>query len=109
MSNLLPIEQQFEAAMMSIYTRALEEANYRASVFLNMLNRHGGHETARRLIHSATISPGYTALWGRERLDLTMEAMIIENPIWHPLFTEEELNICAKRLREYHYEPQTNE
>ena len=49
------------------------------------------------------VSEGYTALWERGRLDLTVEAVIHDNPKWHPLFTQEDLAICAKRLREYRY------
>lgn len=106
MTNPVLIEQ-FDNAMMNIYNRALAEANYRASLFLNMLYQHRGLETARRLINSSTVSDGYTALWELGRLDLAVEALIVENPIWHELFTSEELEICERRLREYHYEPQS--
>ncbi len=85
---------EFDEAMHSIYRRALSEAGYKASIFLNMLFAHGGLETARRLIHSPHISDGYTALWERKRLDLTVEALIYDNKKWQPLFTDDELNIC---------------
>ena len=99
---------QFDNAMMNIYTRALSEVNYKASIFLNMLHQHRGLETARRLIHSQTVSDGYTALWELGRLDLTVEALIVENPAWHELFSTEEIAICERRLREYHYAPQAS-
>jgi hypothetical protein len=60
-------------------------------------------ETARILLHSTNVSEGYTALWERGRLDLTVEAVIHDNPKWHTLFTAEELAICSKRLKEYRY------
>ena len=41
----------------------------------------------------------------RGRLDLTVEALIYDNTEWHPLFTEEELEIVRKRLIEYEYPP----
>lgn len=44
-----------------------------------MLHEHGGLQTARILIHAATVSEGYTALWERG-LDLTVEALIHDNP-----------------------------
>jgi hypothetical protein len=94
---------EFDEAMHGIYHRALSEAGYKASIFLNMLFAHRGVETARRLIHSPNISDGYTALWERKRLDLTVEALIYDNEKWHPLFTPEELAICHKRLRQYKY------
>jgi hypothetical protein len=94
---------EFDDAMHSIYHRALSEAGYKASIFLNMLFAYRGVETARRLIHSPNISDGYTALWERKRLDLTVEALIYDNEKWHPLFTPEEITICRKRLLQYGY------
>jgi hypothetical protein len=97
------LTQKFDEAMFGIYQRALSEVNYKATRFLQMLHDHRGLETARILLHSPTVSEGYTALWERGRLDLTVEAVIHDNPTWHPLFTPEELAICTKRLTEYEY------
>ncbi len=104
MTNSTLIED-FDNAMMEIYQRALSETGYRASIFLKMLLELHGLETARRLIHSPKISAGYTALWDLDRLDLTVEALIIENTKWHELFSPEELTICRDRLMEYRYLP----
>ena len=60
-------------------------------------------ETARLLLHAENVSEGYTALWERQRLDLTVEAVINDNPKWHPLFTTEELAVCKERLTKYEY------
>jgi hypothetical protein len=54
-------------------------------------------------LHSTTVSEGYMALWERGRLDLTVEAVIHDNPKWRPLFTVEELGICTKCLEQYEY------
>lgn len=94
---------EFDTEMLGIYQRALSEAKYKATRFLQMLDKHRGLETARILLHAATVSEGYTALWERGRLDLTVEALIHDNPKWHPLFTPEELAICSKRLKDYGY------
>jgi hypothetical protein len=93
----------FDEEMFRIYERAHSEAKYTATRFLHMLYEHRGLETARILLHSATVSEGYTALWERGRLDLTVEAVIHDNPRWRPLFSEEELAICSKRLKDYRY------
>ena len=92
---------EFEEAMVHIYRRALSEAKYKASRFLSMVQEEGRLATARYLIHAPQVSDGYTALWERKRLDLTVEAMILNNPRWHPLFTTEELERCSGRLKEY--------
>ncbi|EIN6343154.1 hypothetical protein [Vibrio parahaemolyticus] len=102
------LEVKFDDAMMGIYKRALSEVNYKATVFLRMLLEHKGLETAKRLIHSSKVSDGYTSLWQLGRLDLTVEALIIDNPIWHDLFNEEELAICKKRLKDYRYKRLTS-
>jgi hypothetical protein len=94
---------EFEQAMHNIYHRALSEAGYKASAFQNMLFAHGALETARRLILSSKVSTGYTALWEKKRLDLTVEALIHDDEKWHKLFSAEELAICIKRLKEYEY------
>jgi len=96
---------EFDEAMLGIYQRALAEANYPATRFLHMLHEHGGMDTARILIHAPTVSDGYTALYLRKRLDLTVEAVVHDNPRWHPLFAQDELDICAKRLIDYGYLP----
>lgn len=103
MSDSISIIEEFDREMEHIYRRALTEANYPATRFLQMLHEHRGLATARILIHANSVSQGYTALWERKRLDLTVEAIIHDNPKWHSLFTSEELAICAKRLRDYGY------
>ena len=97
------IKKRFHQEMLDIYKRALTEAKYKPTVFLRMVGEHGGYETARRLIHASSVSEGYVKLFECGRLDLTVEAVIDENQEWHTLFTEEELEICRKRLRDYRY------
>jgi len=94
---------QFDEEMLNIYRRAKLEAGYNASLFLQMLNEHGGLETARILIHKNKVSDGYTALYLRGRLDITVEAVINDNPKWQALFTPKELEICSQRLKAYDY------
>ncbi len=97
------LEAEFDTAMMSIYDRAKKEAGYNATAFLKMLYEHRGRETARRLIYAASPKTGYSALSERGRLDLTVEALIFDNPKWHPLFTPDELVRVKKRLVDYQY------
>ena len=96
-------ETEFDAAMMDIYRRARAEANYTATRYLQMLNEHRGLETARLLLHAADGSEGYTALWERGRLDLTVEALILQ-PRWHDFFSDKEREIARNRLREYGFD-----
>jgi len=93
----------FELAMRDIYKRARLEVHYNATRYLQMLDQNGGLETAHILINSPTVSDGYTALWERGRLDLTVEALIWDNPEYQELFTDDELKIIKKRLVDYKY------
>jgi hypothetical protein len=99
------LTKQFDAAMFEIYRRAKLEAGYNATIFLRMISDRGGLATAKYLINSTTPSDGYTHLYERARLDLTVEAMVVENTKWHDLFTSEELASANSRLKKYGYSP----
>ncbi|WP_287182522.1 hypothetical protein [Mesorhizobium sp.] len=96
--------ERFDQAMFRIYETAKSEAGYTASVFLGMLGRQGGVLTAKQLINGTKPSDGYTALFERGRLDLTVEALVVENEKWHSLFSAAELALAKKRLRDYGYQ-----
>jgi len=97
------LQSQFNQAMFEIYERAKREAGYTANVFLSMLQRQGGLLTAKQLINASRPSDGYTALFERGRLDLTVEAMVLGDSRWHELFAPEELVRARKRLADYGY------
>jgi len=99
------LEDEFNARMQKVYLDGKREGRYSAPLFAELLKNHGGLETARRFIHSADYAAGFTKLWERERLDLTVEAVILQEAKWHPLFTAEEIEVCRKRLAGYGYPP----
>lgn len=96
------IEAAFTEAMFDIYRRAKAEAGYEAKIFVGMVVERGGLETARYLINAPNVSDGYTALWMRKRLDLTVEAVMLAEQ-WRPLFSPEERKISIARLKSYGY------
>jgi hypothetical protein len=100
---MVDLEGQFDQAMFNVYRRAKAEAKYNAQIFLQMITDNGGLRTAKTLINAPEPSVGYTALYLRNRLDLTVEAVVIENRRWHPLFTAEELEKARSRLDKYGY------
>ncbi len=99
------LTQAFDKAMFDIYRRADAEIGYRPTIFLNMLHERGGVSTARFLINAVKPSEGYTRLYEAGRLDLTVEAVVVENPQWHELFTSDEILRARRRLKDYRYEP----
>ncbi len=106
MSNL---ESDFHLAMRRIYAQARDECDYRATRFIQMVDRKGGLETARQLLQPAPPSDGLMKLWECRRLDISMEALILQ-PEWKPLFTQKERLEAWKRLKNmkspcYYYDP----
>lgn len=97
------LESEFDAAMMDIYLRAKSEAKYTATIFHRMLDQKRGLATAKQLISDQNVSQGYTALWERGRLDLTVEATVVDNEKYHSLFSPDELEKASKRLKAYGY------
>ncbi|WP_423908796.1 hypothetical protein [Candidatus Spongiihabitans sp.] len=102
MDNQTDLEKQFHERMMRVYERAQSECNYNATDFLGMLNRQGGLATAKQLLNTNDLSYGLTRLWEEMRLDLSMEAAVLEDA-WRSLFTADELAKAKKTLKELGY------
>jgi hypothetical protein len=96
------VRAAFERAMRYVYTRAKTEANYTATYFVGMLSDYGGLGTAKRLLATTEISTGFTALYERGRLDLTVEALVVQ-PQFANLFTAQEIEIARQRLDQLGY------
>jgi hypothetical protein len=98
------LEAQFGDAMTDIYRTAKRDLGYNATYFLRMLSTDGPLATARQLISSTTPSEGFTQLWMRQRLDLTVEAHVVQER-FAPLFSDDERELAQRRLDEYGYRP----
>jgi hypothetical protein len=97
------LKEEFQKAMIGIYTRTFSACGYRAGRFLEMVNTRGGLETAKTLFHEDEPQAGFVALHEQGRLDVTMEAEIVEHEEWHSLFTQEEIETAKKRLSAFGY------
>jgi hypothetical protein len=96
------VRTDFERAMRDVYVRAKAEANYTAGYFVGMLSTYGGLGTAKRLLASSEVHSGFTALYERGRLDLTVEALVVQ-PKFSELFTDDELDKARRRLDQLGY------
>ena len=103
MINSHELEGRFHILMRSIYDRAKAETGYNALRFKKMLETHGGVQTAKILLQSPTESEGFVELYGRNRLDLTVEAQLLSHDEYWSLFTETELDSARKWLKKYEY------
>lgn len=100
--DMKSLEIEFFKDMKNIYLTAKKECGYNAARFLQMLGEMGGVQTAKRLISKDGGSDGFSKLWELNRLDLSIEALILSES-YKDLFTEEEKNICRERLESYGY------
>jgi hypothetical protein len=101
------LEKEFDQRLFELYRRADTEAGYQAKGFFQMLNERRGRATAKALINASRPSDGFTRLFEKNRIDLTVEAEVIGDPRWHELFLPEELKKARLRLVQYRYSPAT--
>jgi hypothetical protein len=97
------MKSAFDDAMVAIYTRARDETGYVATYFIQMVSELGGLETARQLLRSDAPSEGFTALWEKKRLDLSVEYHVLL-PEFEHLFDRRERDIAYRRLRGYGFD-----
>jgi uncharacterized protein (DUF433 family) len=98
------LEADFHEAMLDIYRRAKSEANYNAVRYLQMVVERGGLAAAKALVEATHPSEAYTALWERGRLDLSVEALVLQKR-WAPLFSDEDRALAGNRLKDYGFSP----
>ena len=94
-------EDGFHEAMIGIY-HAAATLGYRAPYFLRMVQERGGLGAAKHLLSGPDPQSGFTRLWELRRLDLSMEALVLEER-WSGLFTEDECRTARARLEAYGY------
>ena len=95
-------ELAFHEAMLAAYRDAKAECNYNATYFLQMVNELGGRAAAKQLLSKPGFSDGLTTLWERGRLDISMEALVLQEQ-WQSLFIEGEIRVARMRLEELGY------
>ena len=98
------LELAFTERMLGVYEEAKSECGYIATRFRQMVLDQGGVQAAKTLLR-ARHSDGLTSLWEAERLDISMEATVLQEP-WCGLFTPEELGMALSHLRALGYEPE---
>ena len=101
----MSLEEEFRQFLLELANITKDETGDNPIRFRQSVGERGGWETAQHLINKSEPSEGYKRLWEGGHLDLTMEAQILEaeGGKWQQLFTEEELEKCRKRLRDYGY------
>ena len=91
-----PLEKELENALMELYEKwkgFMRPKNR----FLQMLRREGPVGTVKHLLTGAP-SSGFDDLVKAKQLQLTVEWLVL-HPKWLPLFTDGELDVARKRVR----------
>ena len=100
-TDLTTIKEQFHKAMEALYYETNKAIHYRPTQFYRMVIEYGGVETAHRLIDKES-TEGFTKLWEKGRLDLSVEALVLK-PEFALLFDEVERKKAREKLAEYRY------
>jgi 5-methylcytosine-specific restriction enzyme A len=104
MQLMTPAENERFTSFLRQAAEESRRAGYPPNNFVRMLNAEGGFETAKRLLLKSAVSEGFVELFRLQRLDLTVEALVVESE-WARLFEPELLAIAEKRLRDVGYTP----
>ena len=89
--------------MLAIYDKAWDLPKpYRPTEFKRMVLNYGGKEAADRLLATSNPSAGLPQRFlhgGYDALKISMEYLVLSDP-WKTLFTEEQLAVARKRLKD---------
>lgn len=96
------LKNKFHEDMNNIYLTAKKELKYNATRFIQLVSREGGLKAAKQLIAKSGGTYGFEVLWENNRLDLSVEALVLRHE-YQELFTDEEREICRSRLKEFGY------
>lgn len=93
------LDQELENAMLASYQRAFDEVGYRASRFLQAVQRSGGLATAKRMLRPRTKPQraGLDRLLENGKKRLTLEWVVLR-PRFKRLFTADERAEARRRL-----------
>lgn len=95
------LKKELRKDLLSIYERSSQECNYRPNRFLQFVQSTPNSVTAaKHLIKNTT--EGFTLLWELNRLDLSVEALVLSEK-YRDLFTDEERDRCHSRLKKAGY------
>lgn len=96
------LENRIHDAMVLQYEKAKEETGYSFRGFKNMIDKYGGVIVAKKLVENSIPSDGFLKLCKPNNLRLTAEFLVIQDER-EELFTVEEKNMAAKKLKDYHF------
>lgn len=98
------LKKLFHQDMIELYKKIIKIVKYKPTRLMDYINRYGGYEAAVKYINTESNLQDFAVLWEKEHLDLSVEALIV-NESYRSLFDEEILSFCDRKLKEYSYAP----
>ncbi|WP_066738181.1 hypothetical protein [Cupriavidus sp. D384] len=95
-------DESFTAFLREKAAEAKRDTGYPPNQFIKMLNADGGYATASRLLAAKNPSDGFVALSTKHRLDLTVEALVLETK-WIAYFDDLLLKEAERKLKGANY------
>ncbi|WP_409307814.1 HNH endonuclease [Pseudomonas putida] len=92
----------FTAFLREKAAEAERAVKYRPNEFLKMLGSIGGYKAVVSLLTKSKVSDGFTRLYLERRLDLTVEAIVLESR-WSRFFDEHLISSAERRLSKVGY------
>lgn len=99
------LEQEYTEFLLDLCETTYRETGkaYNPTRFRRMVQEHGGVEATRRILWHDKYSTGFTRLWELRQLKLSVEAQLLEDEKWHPLFEQRDIERCREILEQYGY------
>lgn len=98
------LKKAFHQEMINLYKKMIKLIKYKPTRLIDYINKYGGYEAAVKYINTESNVQDFAVLWEKERLDLSVEALITSEN-YRCLFQEEILAFCDRKLKEYSYAP----
>lgn len=99
---MITLEKKLQDEVIKNCEIAEKDYNCKMTRLIETINRFGIVRTAQEIIRKGRTSDSFSKLVEANRIDLTMEAVIV-NPKYSELFTDEEVNACYELLCENGY------
>lgn len=89
---------EFQAVLIEeVYLRILRECHLHEQELLEMIANSSGLMAAKSLLNERPVQVGFRGLRRRQRLDFTVEHLVIQ-PRWRHLFVDKEIATAMRRL-----------
>ena len=99
----MSLEEQFHERMLRLCAEAQPVIGNLVNPLQASISTLRGLGAAKVLLYAAHVATGFEELWIKKRLDLSVEAIVLE-PEWAELFTDYELGIARERLESAGYQ-----